>query len=145
MSTVNPIGYCAVIVPKLDYWQGLFINETSAGNRLIDKTMELLQLNPEKDNRQELLDVFTGTLVHCVMETDLQTKAGPLIEAVSQLIDSRYFYLTADHEQRGIRSEIQLLDAKSIDEAREQIETLPVVMEIKHRLLKHVLKKLARH
>lgn len=153
---MSQIGYFGVVVPAKDFWQGFFIDDqwregaTDAINRtrshttLAHASKVISRLDIPGDN-QSLIGSFCAAIVEAALG-----ETGHLIEtpisdpnavlgiygyAVCQLIGRQYFWIEATVADEGTYTTIQPIAVSSIAQARTYIDKIPVVRQIKRRLL----------
>lgn len=126
----QPVGYCAVISPKLDFYQSYFIydDEVSREGASQIKLMGIMAApvaNPY------------GALQAALAEGALTNNNGVIMAASRALYstDAPYFYIIADKQSHGTATSLHKIDASSIEDARAKIEGLPEVQDIKRRLM----------
>jgi hypothetical protein len=131
VSPSNTVGYCAVICPKNDFWQGYFIQETPEAKAGAISLMAVSLATATMANPY-------GALQASLTQAAIEQKTGHIASlslALRGISKSDFFVVIADVGIGGTHSRLVSLDANSVDEARKEIENLPEVQEIKERLL----------
>ena len=136
----NPCGYCALVCPDLDFYQAYYINDTPElrqGSRQI-KLMAL--------STAAMANPF-GTIQAVFAEAAIENNTGAIAATALALHSEkkRFFYVIADKQSHGTTTSLHAISASTIDEAREFIEKLPEVIEIKERLVANLNKRKAFH
>lgn len=129
------IGYCAVIIPALDEYQGVFIVDND-------------EMRP-----QSVMTMLTagmtgghpiGTLQAAMVEgviTRNMGLTGAAALALHGLTKESYFVIIGGKEGNGYRTNMVPLRADNIPDARMEIEAMPAVIELKERLRTEMQKK----
>lgn len=159
---MSHIGYLAVVVPEIDFWQGYFIddafrdkaNDTIRNVRDYDLlrtgSKVLKNLTNISDQDQPLVGGFCGSIVEAALgrigpldglhrQRPSASAADGVIAvlgyALHQLMGERFFYIEGNVGTEGTLTKITPIRASSIEQAREIILSLPSVAAIKQRLV----------
>lgn len=137
---MTQIGYMAVVVPELDFYQGYFIDD-----RVADLTEVILAAPlPPGIEREGVLSAALAECALCMAGlastiSMAEARLGILAYALYQLTDERYFWIYARRDKGGLWTQLTPIDVPSIPTAREWIECLLEVRQIKARLLQNLL------
>jgi hypothetical protein len=161
VSDPNVVGYCGVIVPSHEFWQGFFIDRRleAEGLKTLDRVRrELARIMPvagaQPETRKPVPGVadadqtLVGTLAATFVEgavTQRHELVGVVSAALRALLKTDYFCVLARRDTGGTATEIIALRATTPDEARAEINSLPDVLAIKAKLTEGLLKRKAPH
>lgn len=129
----QPIGYCAVICPALDFYQSYFIHDD--------------ELSREGAQQMKLMGLMSapvaspyGALQAVLAEAAIANNHGALMAASRALYTEAvpYYYVLANKQSMGTLTSLHKIEASSIDVARAMIEDLHEVREIKRRLVNKI-------
>lgn len=127
----DAIGYCAVIIPDFDFWQGYWIVQ----NDEMNKQAVLMQMNAIMAAGMGASPI--GALQSAMVEGAIISEpavVGAAALALKGMTRDAFFVVMGDREPQGTRTEMFKLKATDIDAAREEIQNLPDVQAIKDRL-----------
>lgn len=132
------IGYFAVVVPELDFYQGYYITgdaQLTAAGELLIKSITPVIANQTSD----LGDIsIEGSLQAVIVDRSIRNDTSHMSVAahsLSKICSENYFVVRGKLLNEGYLTSMEPLEASSPDEAREQINALPDVNQIRDRLL----------
>jgi hypothetical protein len=131
-NPANAIGYCAVILPKIDQWQGYWIVDDPT----LSQSAVQAQIMAMASGSHPL-----GVLQAMMVEASLHnnhTGVGVAALALKGMMQTNYFVVIGDKQSAGTVTSAQPLRSTNIDDARAEIDNLPEVKEIKQRLINKV-------
>lgn len=146
------LGYCAAIIPDLNYWQANFITKACAtqGERLLahartlrtpdGKSTKVLKPEPgvathEQQTLGTLCAIYTDGMVR---QQDTQIAAAAY--ALMKLKGTRFFVVHGVPGPEGIATSFEPLPVDSVDKARDYINGMPVVQKMKFKLIDELMK-----
>lgn len=122
-------GYGAIILPELDEFQGFFLTENEAIDREAVK-VQMMALAAQPTN--------IAAAIEAVMVEGYITGKEYLVAAGARALwglkKKSFFYIVARKELGGTRTELFDLHATTVDEAKEEVNNLPLVLQIKDNL-----------
>lgn len=132
MST-KTIGYFAVIMPEMDFWQGVYL---ITNPKLEDAARRLIRLSSQDSliGGYDIIGTLQASLTDCVMRRD-EERIPVIALALSNCSDTNYFVIKGNKLINGsMRTEMIDLFANSVEDAREQIMELPEVLRIARKI-----------
>jgi len=123
------IGYGCVVVPSLNEYQGFFINDTPDLRSQINRTVGLAVMTG-----QHPIGALQAVIVDRALNRDW-TRVGVTALALANLTKVNFFWIKAEREPEGTRTEMFPLNATTVEEARAEIDAIPEVIELKRRLV----------
>lgn len=140
------VGYLGIVLPESNFWQGYFIDDEFAP----EATKLLKELQSDKNygstvfsaephisaTDQPVVGSLCGALVELAVAKHYLA-IGACAHAIRTLVKHDYFWIEGRSDTKGVFSEFHLIDAPSIDTARDVINSLPAVLAIKIRLLQN--------
>lgn len=129
------IGYGAVIVPALDEYQGFFIRDNDTIQPHATTAMMTAMVSGAHP---------VGALQAVIVEGVLNKNFGLVGAAALALVGftkMKFFVILGNKEPEGTRTEMRSLKARTIEEARAEIESMPEVEKLKHNLIDGMRKK----
>src|SRR6185437_4914098 len=137
------IGYCAIVVPAHNLFQGFFLEDwhTNAAKAALtrfrqmhfDKSEVRIDMPDVAEDDQNILGGVCSALVDRVLAKDL-LRIAVLIRCTSLLINSNYFWIKGNVLESGTETTITKFSATSVEDARNFIRDVPEVIEIKNKL-----------
>lgn len=128
------VGYGCVIVPDLNEYQGFFINNDEVLWREANTTMLFAMASGVSP-----IGALQAVCVDAVLNKDWP-RLGVTALALASLTKQYFFVIKASKEPEGTRSQMVELKARSVEDARREIETLPEVIALKGRLMDELRK-----
>jgi hypothetical protein len=122
------IGYGAVILEALDEYQAFFIRDDEDTRREATAAMMMAIASGAQP---------VGALQAVIVEGVLTTNwglVGAAALALTGIAKENWFYIKASKEMAGTRTEMFPLKARTVEDARAEIEALPEVRAMKVRL-----------
>lgn len=129
MTPPDTVGYCAVVSPQTDFWQGYFIRDNHSIRQGAQQMQMMAMMMASHANPY-------GSLQAVLAEGALAGNSAAIASAALALrgSDTPYFYVLAQVEPNGTTTSLHQIDAASVEEARAKIEAAPEVVAIKKRL-----------
>jgi hypothetical protein len=140
----DALGYCGLLIPADNYWQGIYIipQMAAAGSETLEKARSIPglsdtvhALNDVSETDQSTLGALSASLV-MAGRCNAERAVGALVWAIRELTGRDYFTVEGHVEEGGIRTFFVDLEVNSIDAARDKIESLPQVVLMKLKILK---------
>lgn len=131
-APADTIGWCAVILPDADQYQGFYILRTDEA-KAVAKDLVAVAWAISETKEAAALGALQAVLVEGSM-TGREDLVGGAALALVDALARPYFVIVAHAEAAGIRTEMLPLDANDTQSARDAFEGLPVVGEIKQRI-----------
>ncbi len=128
----NTIGYFAIIMPEEGEFSGAFLTDDPSTNSAVNLLMAGAMasgVNPY------------GTLAATIVEGATSGRAdivATAARAYSALTKSRYFYVVGRKDSGGTHTEIREFEARTVGDARAELEQVPEVIEIKNRIMERL-------
>lgn len=136
--TIPPgtIGFGAVVLPHLNEYQGFYIVDDPE----INKKATLLQMTALATSAGRAEGAIQAVLVESIITKNetLSSYAGRALYGVTK---EAFFWIEATREGDGTRTEMHVLEARSIQAAQIEINSLPLVLGIKKRNLHGMMKR----
>jgi hypothetical protein len=129
----DTVGYCAVVCPKIDFWQGYFIcdiPELREGAAMA----QMLSLALVSADQANPFGSLQAALTQCAIEAETG-KVGALALALKSASKEPFFIILADVGLSGTTTQMIPLKATNVEEARKEIDDNFEVRQIKKRLL----------
>lgn len=124
----NTIGYCAIIMPAIDEYQGFFLIDDPTTFSQVN--MMMLTAVASGVNAYGALQAAMADAALTGREDILKTAA----RAYSGLSKERFFYVVAEQvEGGGMKTEAIPFKAKTIATCRKELEALPITTAIRER------------
>lgn len=128
----QPVGYCAIVMPDIDYYQAAFIIDApeAAATALSMSLAAMLKMGP-----QGVFGAMQAALVEGVLTSNPALISGAGL-SLRNSSGNNYFYVVASKDAKGTRTELFEIEADSPEHARDMIHALPQVLDIQRRLAK---------
>lgn len=123
------IGYFAIILPDMDEFSGAFLIDDESREAEVNMTMASAMVSGSNP-----YGVLAATMVEGAM-TGRQDVLAVASRAYSALTKHRFFYVVGHKEPGGTRTDIRLFKATTVDGAREELNNVPEVLEIKRKIM----------
>lgn len=131
----HTIGFGAVVFPELNEFQGFFLVDDKALHPYAVKAqMMALAATPNG-----VIGALQATIAegHLLGRQDLVAATALALHGITK---KKFFWIKARKEPGGTTTEMFDLKAKTIDQARKEVNHLPEVLEIKKRLRVEMMK-----
>lgn len=131
----DTIGYWGVVVPHLDEFQGFYLR----ANKDIDAMALQMQFAAVGSGVNAI-----GTLQAAIIEgftTGRQDILGVAARALYGIVKHKHLIITGTRQAGGTTTEMFVMKATTIDEARDELNAHPLVVALKERLATKVRKK----
>lgn len=140
--------YAGILIPKFDFWQGVFIPDTviPLGKGMLDRARAVY---PKAPQGQKTLHALSGISVEdqglfgalCAIVVDGAAKSNEqqvaaAITAVHLMTKDPFFLIRGTPEREGFTTSYERLNVKSSKEAKDAINRHPEVAIMKLKTLK---------
>lgn len=125
----NAIGYGCVIVKDLDEYQGFFIVDDESLWRQANTVMAMAMACGGHPIGAIQAIIADGVLNRAWSQVAIAALA------LSSLSKHKFFVIHAAKEPMGFRTSMEPLKATTVEAARDEINSMPEVMDLKFRLL----------
>lgn len=126
----NTIGYGVVIVPALDEYQGMFIVDNEVIRPEAIKLQLAAMMNAPRSNP---IGALQAAVVEGVITKNTQLTAAAAF-ALHGMTREKFWVITATMASGGTYTDMKIMAATTVEEARAEVEAMPEVVALKERL-----------
>lgn len=129
------IGYWGIVIPNLDEFQGFYLRS--------DKDIDGMAIQMQFAAIGSGVNAI-GSLQAAIVEgfvTGRQDIVAVAARALHGIVKHKYLIITGNRQPGGTTTDMVVMKATTIDEARDELNAHPLVAAIKERLAKKVSSK----
>lgn len=124
-------GYCAVVVSKDCYWQGLKVPDPKGMTLWITHAENLAKFRFQSQginaSEDQIFGALQAALAECVQQIPadphMESRAGIFASAIAKRSGERFWVVdVTEQDERGTGTRFTVLDANTAEDARREIE-----------------------